>query len=127
MKVGVKNVWKLRCCLVESYKKAKIAKNNHDEYEKLAELISKYPSQEETERTVNQLKEEIRVLEQQNSEMEDKLNVKNGQLQLLLFAIQNLKSKDVAQLPRKEEQEAAAEDPVAVDEAEPMELEEGEI
>jgi hypothetical protein len=109
--------------LKQSYKKAKIAKNNHDEYEKLAELISKYPSQEETEQTVANLKDEIDVLKLQNSDMEEKLNVKNGQLQLLLFAIQNLKSKSF----KKPEKVVKNVPKAKEDEAEPMELEEGEI
>ncbi len=83
--------------LKAGYKQAKQARSNHEEYEKLAELISRYPSQEETVATVNQLKKQIEELEQEKREMESRLAVKNNQFQLLLHAIRSLQSTHSAQ------------------------------
>jgi hypothetical protein len=80
--------WELK----QSYKQAKIARNNHDEYEKLAELVGRYPSREETMSTVTALTAEIEALEAEKKEMEGRLALKNGQFQLLLYAIRGLQA-----------------------------------
>ena len=85
--------------LKEEYKKAKVARAHHEEYMKLAELISKYPSQEETEATVKALKTDIAALEEEKQQLQDKLSRKNGQFQLLLHAIQSLQTVHEAERP----------------------------
>ena len=78
--------------LKEAYVQAKVSRTHHEEYQKLAELISKYPSQEETVATVSSLKRDIEALEQEKQAMESRIAQKNGQFQLLLHSIQALQS-----------------------------------
>jgi seryl-tRNA synthetase len=81
--------------LRQTYKQAKLARSNHEEYEKLAELVGRYPSREETMATVTALKAEIEALEAEKKDTENKLALKNGQFQLLLHAIRGLQASKV--------------------------------
>jgi chromosome segregation ATPase len=81
--------------LKAGFKQAEQARSNHEEYEKLAELISRYPSREETVTIVNGLKHEIEALDEEKRELENRLAAKNGQFQLLLHAIRSLQAAPV--------------------------------
>lgn len=74
----------------DAYREARVARSNYEEYEKLAALISKYPSREKTEEVVANLQRDIDALEAQNRDLERQFAVRTGQFQHLLYAIRAL-------------------------------------
>lgn len=94
----------------KEYRQAKVARANYEEYEKLAALISKYPSRVETEgntrprgrsfpsfkpfflpqETVAELERDIEALERTKKDLEAQISMRHGQFQHLLHALRSL-------------------------------------
>ena len=109
-----------------AYRGAKAARANHEEYEKLAELISKYPSREETVATVVQLRSEIAALQEEKKAAEKRLAEKNAQFQLLLHAIRQLQTTGVVVAHQRQPQQQQKEQQQQ-QQKEAEEIEEGQI